>query len=144
MHATIAHECERHSVLLATQEAVKLFGKGTGSVVNISSVAATSAPPTFAVYSATKAAVDAVTRSLAQELGSRGIRVNSVNPGMIETEGFHTAGLADGDFRKQVEAQTPLGRIGQPKDVAPMVGFLASDDARWITGETFYVSGGLR
>jgi 3-oxoacyl-[acyl-carrier protein] reductase len=131
-------------LLLATQEAVKLFAKGGGSVINISSVAATSAPPTFSVYSATKAAVDAVTRSLAQELGSRGIRVNSVNPGMVETEGIHTAGIAEGDLRKQIEAQTPLGRIGQPNDIAPMVAFLASDDARWITGETFHVSGGLR
>jgi 3-oxoacyl-[acyl-carrier protein] reductase len=131
-------------LLLATQEAVKLFGDAGGSVINISSVAATSAPPTFAVYSATKAAVDAVTRSLAQELGPRNIRVNSVNPGMVETEGLHAAGITEGDFRKQIEAQTPLRRIGQPSDIAPMVAFLASDDARWITGETFYVSGGVR
>jgi 3-oxoacyl-[acyl-carrier protein] reductase len=131
-------------LLLATQETVKLFGDAGGSVINISSVASTSAPPTFAVYSATKAAVDAVTRSLSQELGPRNIRVNSVNPGMIETEGLHASGITEGDFRKQVEAQTPLRRIGQPSDVAPMVAFLASDDASWITGQTFYVSGGLR
>jgi 3-oxoacyl-[acyl-carrier protein] reductase len=131
-------------LLLATQEATKSFGKAGGSVINISSVVASSAPPTTSVYSATKAAVVAVTRSLAQELGSRKIRVNSVNPGMVETEGVHAAGITESDFRRQVEAQTPLGRIGQPDDVAPMVVFLASDDARWITGETFYVAGGLR
>ena len=131
-------------LLLATQEAVKTFGTAGGTVINISSVAASSAPPTTSVYSATKAAVVAVTRSLAQELGARKIRVNSVNPGMVETEGVHTAGVLESDFRKVVESQTPLGRIGQPDDVAPMVVFLASEDARWITGETFYVAGGLR
>ena len=131
-------------LLLATQEAVKTFGTAGGTVINISSVAASSAPPTTSVYSATKAAVVAVTRSLAQELGAHKIRVNSVNPGMVETEGVHTAGVLESDFRKVVESQTPLGRIGQPDDVAPMVVFLASEDARWITGETFYVAGGLR
>jgi 3-oxoacyl-[acyl-carrier protein] reductase len=131
-------------LLLATKEAVKTFGTAGGTVINISSVAASSAPPTTSVYSATKAAVVAVTRSLAQELGARKIRVNSVNPGMVETEGVHTAGVLESDFRKVVESQTPLGRIGQPDDVAPMVVFLASEDARWITGETFYVAGGLR
>jgi 3-oxoacyl-[acyl-carrier protein] reductase len=131
-------------LILATQEAVKNFGKTGGSVVNISSVAATSAPPNTSVYSGTKAAVVAVTRSLAQELGPRKIRVNSVNPGMVETEGVHSSGIAESDFRKQYEAQAPLGRIGQPDDVAPMVAFLASDDASWITGETFYVAGGVR
>ena len=105
-------------LLLATQEAAKLFGKNGGSVINISSVAARSAPPTTSVYSATKGAVNAITLSLAQELGPRNIRVNAVNPGMVETEGVHAAGIAEGDFRKQVEAQTPLGRIGQPDDVA--------------------------
>src|SRR3954468_19008815 len=131
-------------LLLATQEAVKLFGKSGGSVINISSVAARSAPPTTSVYSATKAAVNAITLALAQELGPRNIRVNAVNPGMVETEGVHAAGITESDFRTQVEAQTPLGRIGQPSDIAPTVAFLASDDAKWITGETFYVSGGLR
>lgn len=131
-------------LLLATKEAVKLMGSAGGSVVNISSVAARSAPPTTSVYSATKGAVDAITRSLSQELGPKQIRVNSVNPGMIETEGTHTAGITESDFRKQIEAQTPLGRIGQPADVAPTVVFLASDDSSWITGETFYVAGGLR
>src|SRR4051794_23652058 len=116
-------------LILASQEAVKHFGDDGGNIVNISSVVATSAPPNTAVYSATKAAVDAVTRALAKELGPRNIRVNSINPGMVETEGVHTAGLADGDFRKQVESQTPLGRIGQPRDIAPAVVFLASPDS---------------
>lgn len=131
-------------LLLATQEAARLFGSNGGSVINISSVAATLAPPTTAVYSATKAAVNAVTRSLAQELGPRKIRVNSINPGMVETEGTHGAGITDSDFRKQTEATTPLGRIGQPKDIAPAAVFLASEDSAWITGESFYISGGLR
>lgn len=131
-------------LILATQEAAKLFGKAGGSVINISSVAARSAPATTTVYSATKGAVNAITLSLAQELGARYIRVNAVNPGMVETEGVHAAGITESDFRKQVEAQTPLGRIGQPRDIAPTVAFLASDDSSWITGETFYVSGGLR
>jgi 3-oxoacyl-[acyl-carrier protein] reductase len=96
------------------------------------------------VYSATKAAVDAVTRSLAKELGPRRIRVNAINPGMVETEGFRTAGLEESDFRKQVEAQTPLGRIGRPQDIAPAAVFLASEDAAWITGETLHISGGMR
>jgi 3-oxoacyl-[acyl-carrier protein] reductase len=131
-------------LILATQQAAKYFGPAGGSIVNISSVAATSAPPTTAVYSATKAAVNAVTRSLAQELGPRKIRVNAINPGMVETEGVHTAGIAESDFRKQTEAQTPLGRIGQPQDIAPAAVFLASSDAAWITGETLYITGGLR
>jgi len=131
-------------LILATQEAVKLFGPGGGSVVNISSVAATGTPATGSVYSATKAAVDAVTKSLAKELGPRKIRINSINPGMVETEGVHAAGLAQSDFRKQIEAQTPLGRIGQPKDVAPAAVFLASSDSEWITGETLYIAGGYR
>jgi len=96
------------------------------------------------VYSATKAAVDAVTKSLAKELGPRNIRVNSINPGMVETEGVRAAGIAESDFRKQVEAQTPLGRIGQPQDIAPAAVFLASSDSGWITGETLHISGGNR
>ncbi|HZN35965.1 MAG TPA: glucose 1-dehydrogenase [Pirellulaceae bacterium] len=131
-------------LVLATQQAAKHFGAAGGSVVNVSSVVATLAPPNTAVYSATKAAVNAITRSLAQELGPRRIRVNAVNPGMVETEGTRSAGITDSDFRKTVEAQTPLGRIGQPQDIAPAVAFLASDDAAWITGETLYISGGLR
>src|SRR5436190_23272155 len=131
-------------LLLATQEAVKHFGPEGGSVVNVSSVAATSAPANASVYSGTKAAVNAITRSLAQELGPRKVRINAVNPGMVETEGLHSASLAEGEFRKQIEAQTPLGRIGQPQDIAPAVVFLASPDSSWITGETLYISGGVR
>jgi 3-oxoacyl-[acyl-carrier protein] reductase len=131
-------------LLWATQEAVKHFGPSGGSIVNISSVAATSAPPNFSVYSGTKAAVVAITRSLAQELGPRKIRVNAVSPGMVETEGWHAAGIADSDFRKATEAQTPLGRIGQPQDIAPAVVFLASPESAWTTGEPLYISGGLR
>ena len=130
-------------VLLASKAAVAQFDAAGGSIINISSVASTLAPATFAVYAATKAAVDAVTRSLAKELGPRNIRVNAINPGMVETEGLHTAGMMDGDFRKQVESQLPLGRIGQPRDIAPAAVFLASEDSGWITGETLRVSGGL-
>jgi 3-oxoacyl-[acyl-carrier protein] reductase len=131
-------------LILASQEAVKHFGADGGNIVNISSVVATLAPPSTSVYSATKAAVNAVTRSLAQELGPRNIRVNAINPGMVETEGVHSAGIADSDFRRQIESQTPLGRIGQPQDIAPAAVFLASSDSAWLTGETLYISGGLR
>jgi 3-oxoacyl-[acyl-carrier protein] reductase len=131
-------------LVLATQEAAKHFGPEGGSVINISSVVATLGVPGASIYSATKAAVDAVTRSLAKELGPRKIRVNSINPGMVESEGFHAVGFAESDFRKQVEAQTPLGRIGQPGDIAPAVAFLASADASWITGESWHISGGNR
>lgn len=131
-------------LVLATQEAAKLFDERGGSVINISSVAATAAPPTTSVYSATKAAVDAVTRSLAKELGPRKIRVNSINPGMVETEGVRSAGISSSDFRTKTEEQTPLGRIGQPEDIAPAAVFLASDEANWITGETLTISGGFR
>lgn len=131
-------------LLLATKEAAKVFGAKGGSVINIASVAATAAPPTASVYSGTKAAVVAITRSLAQELGPKKIRVNAVSPGMVETEGVHTTGIAGSDFEKGYIAQAPLGRIGQPNDIAPMVAFLASGDASWITGEAFTVSGGVR
>jgi 3-oxoacyl-[acyl-carrier protein] reductase len=131
-------------LILASQEAVKYFDESGGSIINISSVAARSAPPTTSVYSATKGAVDAVTRSLSQELGPRKIRVNSINPGMVETEGVHAAGIVESDFRKQIESQTPLGRIGQPQDIAPAAVFLASSDSAWLTGETLYIAGGLR
>ncbi len=130
-------------VLLASKEALAHFDASGGSIINISSVASTLSPASFAVYAATKAAVDAVTRSLAKELGPRNIRVNAINPGMVETEGLHTAGMMDGDLRKQVESQLPLGRIGQPRDIAPAAVFLASEDSGWITGETLRVSGGL-
>jgi 3-oxoacyl-[acyl-carrier protein] reductase len=131
-------------LLLATQEAAKLFGPGGGSVINISSIAATARLATASIYSGTKAAVDAITRSLAAELGPKKIRVNSINPGMVETEGVQALGIHESDFRKQVEAQTPLGRIGQPRDIAPAVLFLASDDSSWISGETLYIAGGYR
>lgn len=131
-------------VLLASKEAVTHFDSSGGSIINISSVASTAGIPNAAVYGATKAAVDAVTRSLAKELGPRKIRVNSINPGMVETEGVRAAGISESDLRKQIEAQTPLGRIGQPRDIAPAAVFLASADAAWITGETFYISGGNR
>jgi 3-oxoacyl-[acyl-carrier protein] reductase len=133
-------------LLFASQEAAKHFGPEGGSIVNISSVVATLAPPNASVYSATKASVDAITRSLSKELGPKKIRVNSINPGMVETEGTTSAGITakENDFRKQIEAQTPLGRIGKPADIAPAVVFLASPDSGWITGETFYISGGMR
>ena len=129
-------------MFLATQAALPLFPAEGGSVVNISSVASTSAPPTVAVYSSTKGAVDTLTKSLAKELGSRKIRVNAVNPGYVVTEGTKTAGITGSDFEKEVVSTTPLGRAGTPEDIALPVAFLASDDARWITGETLFVSGG--
>jgi 3-oxoacyl-[acyl-carrier protein] reductase len=101
-------------------------------------------PPATAVYTATKSAVNAVTHVLAKELGPKKIRVNAINPGMVETEGVHTTGFIGSDFQKQMEAQTPLGRIGQPQDIAPIAVFLASQDSAWMTGETMLVSGGLR
>jgi 3-oxoacyl-[acyl-carrier protein] reductase len=131
-------------LLLASREAAKHFGSAGGAIVNISSVVAHSPVATASVYSATKAAVDAVTVSLAKELGPRKIRVNAINPGMVETEGLHAAGIAESDFRKTVEAQTPLGRIGQPEDIAPAAVFLASSDSSWITGGTLTISGGMR
>jgi len=131
-------------VLLTSQAAVLHFDADGGSIVNISSVASTATPPTASVYSATKAAVDAVTRSLAKELGARNIRVNAINPGTVETEGVHAAGFIGSDFLKDAIAKTPLGRIGQPQDIAPVAAFLASPDAAWVTGETLVVSGGLR
>jgi 3-oxoacyl-[acyl-carrier protein] reductase len=132
-------------LLLATQEAAKLLRPG-GSVINVSSVVSTAAFPGASVYSATKAAVDSITRVLSREFGPRKIRVNSINPGMVETEGTTSAGIThvDSDFRKTVESTTPLGRIGQPDDIAKAVTFLASDDSAWVTGETLYASGGAR
>ncbi len=131
-------------LLLATQAAVKLFPATGGSVINISSLAGKNALANSSVYSATKAAVDSITRVLSVELGPRKIRVNAINPGMVETEGVHAAGIAESDFRKKVEADTPLGRIGQPGDIAPAVVFLASEDSAWLTGETLVIAGGLR
>lgn len=131
-------------LLLASKEAVKYFGLSGGSIINISSVASTAAVPNMSIYAATKAAVDSITRTLGAELGPRKIRVNSINPGMVMTEGLQSAGIAGSDFNKQTELQTPLGRIGEPKDISPAVVFLASQDAAWITGESFVISGGLR
>ena len=131
-------------LLLASQAAAKQFDASGGSIINISSIVSTLAVPEAAVYSGTKGAVDAITRSLAAELGPKRIRVNAIRPGMVETEGVKSAGIAESDLRKQVEAQTPLGRIGQPKDIAGAAVFLASDDSAWITGETFVISGGYR
>jgi 3-oxoacyl-[acyl-carrier protein] reductase len=131
-------------LILATQEAATYFGPKGGSVINIGSAVSSLTPPTTAVYTATKGAVDAVTRTLAKELGPKKIRVNSINPGAVETEGTHTAGIIGSDFLKGLEAQTPLGRIGQPEDIAPIAVFLASNDSGWLTGETLVASGGLR
>src|SRR6266849_4901722 len=131
-------------LLLATQEAVKQFGAEGGSIINIGSTASKVTPPTTAVYTATKGAVDAVTHVLAKELGPKKIRVNSINPGMVETEGAHAAGVIGSDFQKHFEAQTPLGRIAQPEDIGPIAVFLASADSGWLTGETLLASGGLR
>jgi 3-oxoacyl-[acyl-carrier protein] reductase len=129
-------------LLLTTQEALKHFNPKGGSVINISSIVSTMRPPNGSVYSATKGAVDTITGSLAKELGARKIRVNAVRPGLVETEGTHAAGITESDMRKDYEARAPLGRIGQPRDIAAAVTFLASEDSAWITGETLLVSGG--
>ena len=131
-------------LLLASREAVRYFGPEGGSIINISSTATSLTPPNTAVYTATKGAVDAITRTLAKELGPRRIRVNAINPGMVETEGVHAGGFMEGEFRQQVESQTPLGRIGQVRDIAPVAVFLASPDSAWITGEIVRVAGGMR
>lgn len=131
-------------LLLVTQEALKHFNPDGGSIINIGSLASSLTPPTAVVYNATKAAVDAITRTLAKELGSRKIRVNSINPGMVMTEGATAGGYTEGDMRKMFEAQTPLGRVGQTDDIAPAAVFFASDDSRWVTGETLVIAGGLR
>ncbi|CAE6851759.1 Glucose 1-dehydrogenase [Paraburkholderia aspalathi] len=130
-------------LLLVTQAAVKHLGEG-GSIVNVSSVVSRITPPGSSVYTATKGAVDAITGVLARELGPRKIRVNSVNPGMVETEGTHTAGFIGSDFETWALSTTPLGRIGQPDDIADVTVFLASDDSRWMTGESLIASGGMR
>jgi 3-oxoacyl-[acyl-carrier protein] reductase len=131
-------------LILTSQEALKYFGPEGGSIINIGSTASSMNVPTSVTYTATKAAVDSVTGVLAKELGPKKIRVNSINPGMVETEGVHSAGFIGSDFQKQFESQTPLGRIGQPDDIAPIASFLASDDSGWLTGELLVASGGLR
>lgn len=129
-------------LLQTTQAAVKHLGAG-GSIINISSTVTRLLPPNSAVYTATKGAVDAITGVLAHELGPRKIRVNAINPGVVETEGTHSAGFVGGDFEKQVVAQTPLARVGQPSDIAGVAVFLASEASGWLTGEILHASGGL-
>jgi 3-oxoacyl-[acyl-carrier protein] reductase len=131
-------------LLLTTQEAVKLMGPEGGSIINISSISGRKPTANASVYSATKAAVDAITVALSLELGRKKIRVNSLNPGMVETEGLHSAGLAESDFRNALEAQTPLGRIGQPEDIARAALFFATEDAGWVNGQSLIISGGQR
>jgi 3-oxoacyl-[acyl-carrier protein] reductase len=131
-------------MLFVTQEGLKHFKSEGGSIINIGSLASSLTPPTAVVYNATKGAVDAITRTLAKELGPRKIRVNSINPGMVVTEGAVAGGFTEGDIRKMLETQTPLGRIGQTEDIAPAAVFFASPDSAWISGETLLIAGGLR
>ncbi len=130
--------------IFASQEAAKQFGSKGGSIINLSSVVSTLAPPGTSVYSATKGAVDTLTRSLAAELGPRKIRVNAINPGMVETEGVHAMGILGTDFEKDAVSKTPLGRIGQPDDIAGVAVFLASEDSGWVSGQTLQAAGGFR
>ena len=130
-------------LILASKEAAKYIDGNGGSIINISSIASTAAPAMTTVYSATKGAVDTITKSLAKELGPRKIRVNAINPGMVVTEGVQSAGLDQSDFRKDLESRTPLGRIGKVEDIAPAAVFFASNDSAWITGETLVIAGGL-
>ncbi len=130
--------------ILTTQEALKHFGNSGGSVINVSSLASTLNMPATTVYSATKSALDSVTRVLANELAGRKIRVNTIAPGGVETEGTHTAGVIGSDLEKQMIAGTPLGRLGQPDDIARVALFLASDDSGWVTGERITAAGGYR
>ena len=132
-----------YGLLLVTQAASKYLTDG-GSVINIGSIVSRITPPASAVYTATKSAVDGITGVLSRELGPRKIRVNSLNPGMVETEGTQSAGITGSDFESSTVAQTPLGRIGQPQDIASAAVFLASDDSAWVTGETINAGGGLR
>jgi 3-oxoacyl-[acyl-carrier protein] reductase len=131
-------------LLLVTKGAVKSFGEKGGSIINISSTVTRITPPGSSIYTATKGAVDSITQVLSKELGSRKIRVNAINPGIVETEGAHTAGFIGSDFHLNAVNATPLGRTGQPNDIAPVAVFLASDDSRWLTGETILASGGIR
>jgi 3-oxoacyl-[acyl-carrier protein] reductase len=131
-------------LLLTTKEALKYFGPEGGSVINIGSGASRITPPNTSVYTATKGAVDAITGALAKELGARKIRVNSINPGMILTEGVHSGGFAGGDFEKYIVSQAPLGRVGTTDDISPTAVYLASSDSQYMTGETLLVAGGLR
>lgn len=131
-------------LLLVTKEAVKAIGDKGGSIINISSTVTRITPVGSSIYTATKAAVDSITQVLSKELGPKKIRVNAINPGMVETEGTHTAGFIGSDFQAELEKTVPLGRIGQPDDISPIAVFLASDDSGWLTGETLIASGGMR
>ncbi len=131
-------------LLLATKAAVKHIGDKGGSIINIGSVVTSLAPPASSIYTATKGAVDAITKVLAGELGPRKIRVNSINPGMVETEGTHTAGFIGSEMQAEIEKTTPLGRVGQPKDIATIAAFLASEDAGWLTGQIILAGGGAK
>ena len=131
-------------ILLVTQEALKHFNPDGGSIINVGSLASSLTPPTGVIYNATKGAVDAITRTLAKELAPRKIRVNSINPGMVVTEGAVASGYTEGDMRKMFESLTPLGRVGEAEDISPAAVFFASDDSKWITGETLLIAGGLR
>jgi len=131
-------------MLLSTQEALKHLNPEGGSIINIGSLASVLTPPTAVIYNATKGAVDAITRTLAKELGPRKIRVNAIRPGMVITEGVVTGGFHESEFRTMLESQTPLGRVGQTDDIAPAAVFFASDDSKWVTGETLIIAGGLR
>lgn len=131
-------------LLLSTREAARNFNGDGGSVINIGSAVTEIFPPTSSIYTATKGAVDAVTRVLANELGPRKIRVNSINPGVVNTEGAVTQGIIGSDFEAGALSKTPLGRTGLPGDIAPIAVFLASDDSAWLTGETIVASGGMR
>jgi len=131
-------------MLLVTQEALKYFNSDGGSIINIGSVVSSLTPPTSVIYSASKAAVDAITRTLAKELGPRKIRVNSINPGVVITEGSTAGGFTEGEFRAMFESQAPLGRVGKPEDIASAAVFFASGDSSWITGERLLVAGGFR
>jgi 3-oxoacyl-[acyl-carrier protein] reductase len=131
-------------LLLTSKAAVSLFPAEGGSIINIGSVVSENTPPNSSIYTGTKGAVDAITRVLAKELGSKNIRVNAVNPGITTTEGTNSSGIVGSDFEKTLVAQTPLGRIGQPNDIADVVTFIASDDARWVTGSLLQAGGGLR
>ncbi len=131
-------------LILATQEAVKLFGDNGGSVINIGTIASRITPPLNTIYAGTKGAVDAITGVLAKELGPKNIRVNSINPGVVDTEGTQNGGIIGSDFEKQAVANTPLGRHASPDDIAPIAVFLASPESAWLTGEIILASGGLR
>ena len=150
LEAVTEKECHREfntnvlGPIMTIQEAVKYFGPEGGSVINISSVASTKPVPNSVIYAATKSAVDSITRGLATELGARKIRVNAIAPGGVETEGAHRIGVVGSDFQKQMVAETPLGRFGQPEDIAGVAVFLASEDSRWLTGERITASGGWR